>query len=1126
MTRTTTQATNRRAVPVTFAGRRRRGAEIARALVALLVLAALIVGIPALLLVVAPALDSPTLSWQAISSALTGPDDGHLLLGALTLLAWGAWAVFAVSVVVETVAMLRGLPTPRLPLVGAPQKLAASLVASAAMLLAAPAGTAPGHLPPVPAAAADPAPTGSMAATPIPTSAPTNASPAPEPDAATPPQLWADHGVPRTSASSTEVHGHAHDHIQGAGAARARTITVVRGDTLWDLAATHLGDGARFREIARLNYGRPQPDGRTLTDTHWIHPGWVLLLPEQHDAAPGPAHAPKPTPRPATQNGRSEHRTYVVQRGDTLWDIAAQHLGDPLRYREIYRLNRDRTQPDGQHLDDPRLIQPGWTLRLPARHGADPAPRTAPTTPPRTPEPPRRDEPHGRAPAVPAPTTPAVTAPVPAHRTPAPDPERTAAARPAPTGPSAPQTATPAAEAATGDTIKRSWSQLVLGLTALTATGFLAELARRRRRQQQQRRPGQRLPLPTRDPAAAERLLRSAQIPMTLDTVASALQQMADACRTTGRPLPRLLAVLVGQHQLDIIVDVPRGDASADDERTPQAPFTSAPAAEAPVIDNVALWRLEPTALESAPGEDPAPSTSGIAAYPALVTLGTAGDRMLLLNLEAAGTLELTGDGDAAAAVLRTLGVELATSPLSAASTLILTDHMCALADVADPDRVAAVDDTAAARRADVRLATVRRALDADDLPDLHDARSTGSAPDHWAPEVHLGHDNGIAPAPWSGVVAVTTARASRDSTTRWTLRFHADGHAVLEPLALHLVASRLSDTDYDSLLALLDAANQPPEYHTEDAPAPAPAETGPTAQPDELDEPEEANDVESLLEQLISTAPLALRSPRAAVIAALPKPPIEDDEPDLEPDPNAPRILLLGRVDVTGATTPATARRGRSLELLAYLALHPGASASELDDALWPGQRVTYDMRNSLISRTRTWLGTDRDGRPYLDHSNNSGRGYRLHPAVRTDWHDLLRLARQGLTEDDGDQLDAALRLVRGRPFLGVDPASYAWAEADAQTMISTIVDIAHDTATRLMDAGRQTAARSALATGLTVEPASEALSYQAMLLAARTGDRNELQRIGHRLREQLRVIDPDATLDARLSALLTTST
>jgi hypothetical protein len=662
----------------------------------------------------------------------------------------------------------------------------------------------------------------------------------------------------------------------------------------------------------------------------------------------------------------------------------------------------------------------------------------------------------------------------------------------------------------------------------LTATGFLAELARRRRRQQQQRRPGQRLPLPTGEPADAERILRSARTPITLDTVASALQQMADGCRASGRPMPRLQAVLVGQHQLDIIVDVSMGDATSGDEVPLAAPFTNAPAGETPVGDNLVQWRLDPTALDNAPGEDSLPSTSGSPAYPALVTLGTIEDRMLLLNLEAAGTLELTGDDHTAAAVLRTLAVELATSPLSAASTLILTDHLRDLADVADPDRVAAVDGTAAMRRADVRLATVRQALDADDLPDLHDARSTGRAPDHWAPEVHLGHRNGIAPAPWSGVAAVTNATTSRASATGWTLDVHAGRDAVLEPLGVHIVPSRLCDTDYESLLALLDAANQPAEYVTEDTPdlkQPAGDSIEPIAQ---LDEPGAADDVEALIEQLISTGPLALRSPRAAVIAALPDIPDGDDARDLEPDPDAPRILLLGRVDVTGAAAPATARRGRSLELLAYLALHPGASASELDDALWPGQRVTYDMRNSLMSRTRTWLGNDHDGRPYLEHSNNSGRGYRLHPAVRTDWHDLLRLARNGLTDDDDDvdQLDAALRQVRGRPFLGVDPASYAWAEADAQTMISTIVDLAHDTATHHMERGRQTAARSALATGLTVEPASEALSYQAMLLAARTGDLDELERLAQRLREQLRAIDPDATLDASLSALLTTST
>lgn len=50
---------------------------------------------------------------------------------------------------------------------------------------------------------------------------------------------------------------------------------------------------------------------------------------------------------------------------DNLWDIAERHLGDGRRYTEIYELNKDRIQPDGQRLDLARLIQPGWELVMP-----------------------------------------------------------------------------------------------------------------------------------------------------------------------------------------------------------------------------------------------------------------------------------------------------------------------------------------------------------------------------------------------------------------------------------------------------------------------------------------------------------------------------------------------------------------------------------------------------------------------------------------------------------------------------------------------------------------------------------------------------------------------------------------
>ncbi|MEH3032837.1 MAG: LysM peptidoglycan-binding domain-containing protein [Aeromicrobium erythreum] len=51
---------------------------------------------------------------------------------------------------------------------------------------------------------------------------------------------------------------------------------------------------------------------------------------------------------------------------DTLWDIADRYLGDGLRYKEIWELNKGVEQPDGRILTNPDLIYPGWVMKMPA----------------------------------------------------------------------------------------------------------------------------------------------------------------------------------------------------------------------------------------------------------------------------------------------------------------------------------------------------------------------------------------------------------------------------------------------------------------------------------------------------------------------------------------------------------------------------------------------------------------------------------------------------------------------------------------------------------------------------------------------------------------------------------------
>lgn len=51
--------------------------------------------------------------------------------------------------------------------------------------------------------------------------------------------------------------------------------TVVAGDSLWKIAANHLGNGARYPEIIKANPGKLKDDKSV------IHPGDVLVIPNK-----------------------------------------------------------------------------------------------------------------------------------------------------------------------------------------------------------------------------------------------------------------------------------------------------------------------------------------------------------------------------------------------------------------------------------------------------------------------------------------------------------------------------------------------------------------------------------------------------------------------------------------------------------------------------------------------------------------------------------------------------------------------------------------------------------------------------------------------------------------------------
>jgi nucleoid-associated protein YgaU len=114
----------------------------------------------------------------------------------------------------------------------------------------------------------------------------------------------------------------------------SNTLLIQPGDSLWKLARRRLGKGSRWSEFLATN--------PSITDPALIQPGTVLVV---------------PTIQPHSLLLRPPN-TFAVRTGDSLWELAASHLGKGTAWTCIAAAN--------PQLQDANRLYPGQLLTLPS----------------------------------------------------------------------------------------------------------------------------------------------------------------------------------------------------------------------------------------------------------------------------------------------------------------------------------------------------------------------------------------------------------------------------------------------------------------------------------------------------------------------------------------------------------------------------------------------------------------------------------------------------------------------------------------------------------------------------------------------------------------------------------------
>jgi len=1030
---------------------------------ACLALLVLLIGLPTVLL---------ALGWRSGPSSLTGwwtaltnPDDGHLTVLILEVVAWIVWGLLAATIITEAIAAARGRDAPRLPGLRWTQIPARRLVAAALLLFIA-----------VPTLVVESAPAAPAAPSPPPTATVTTQ------------QATNVQTTPRTAV--------------GATAAPAKvTHTVRRGETLWSIAEHYLGTGSRYPEIVSLNrkllHGQPG----------FLRPGWVLTLPAGSQAVSNQSDAA------TNDTGNSR---YTVIKGDTLSEIAARRLGDARAWPRIFEASRALIQPDGRRLTDPNRLIPGWNLLIPMTAestpelatSTDPGPATATTkTGPAATSPSMKTATPDSTPAnETAPATGVAVAAVATPNAPA-----TSVATDAPTAKAHSNSGQVSEVASDQDTTTPApW--LLVGLSgagALLAAGLLAALRKRRRAQFRARRPGRTIQVPPAELIPVEKtvITEGALATPTSMAVDQALRLLAaSGADPSTVPLLQAVQLLPGEVAVQLAEPATLSDpwhAGSGDGRR----WLLASDSEQHVPDSRASY---PQLVSVGQGAD---GTTWMVNLEQLGIASVTGDPTYTADFARYVAAEIAVNPWSRQVQLDCVGIAPEAASLDPAR---IHHHRLDDPNALDAAIVAAVTTMDKCADHHVTAATGR----GDDLG--------GDVWNSWLVLVNgallttpldhlLSLVDGHPARTGTAVVVIADAEPLRGVCVQLT----GQGRVQIPTLGLDLFAVGLTPDEAKGCALLLAHADQ-----LDDIDMPTDGDDGwheycdaAGALREELVLPRETDVVDGTATTVIPAPDDAVLGVTAATADDLhqlaPLVPdqvrtaVEDSDPDLDADLAAwasgtrPHLRLLGpiqaRTGTTGNPTVVAKRKAFYAELVAFLALHPnGVATDQLVDAF---ATDAVQMRVHL-SRLRIWLGADpTTGANYLPDATKSPAGiargmgvYQL-VGVLTDIDLFRRLRARGQARgpEGIPDLQAALALVTGEPFTGQRSGGWAWL-ADSvrvdQHMVCAVVDVAHLITMAALNSGDLQLARNATETALLAAPYEDTPRLDLAAVVAAEGD------------------------------------